>query len=127
MENEFLISAKNHALKYPNEEVCGLVISDGNQLKYFPCNNISSKRNKNFEIDPACYLKAKKAGLIEGCFHSHYKGGSFSFIDINNSFKNNIKYYLYSVKKNKFYIFDPKEKENYRKYINRNYVNGELS
>lgn len=124
MENDFFISAKNHALKYPHEEVCGLVIKSADQLEYFPCKNISKNKNKSFQLDPMCYLEAKKKGTIEGCFHSHFKGGSFSFIDINNSFNNNLKYYLYCVKKDKFYIFDPKKNENYKKYINRSYING---
>lgn len=125
MENNFFALAKDHALKHPHEEVCGLVIKTaGDELKYFPCRNISKNKNKSFQLDPTCYIASKRNGTIEGCFHSHFKGGSFSALDIRNSFYNNIKYYLYCVKKDKFYIFDPKQHENYKKYIDRSYING---
>jgi proteasome lid subunit RPN8/RPN11 len=124
MENDFLIQAKEHALKYKKEEACGLVVQVENNKIFLKSKNISLSKMESFAIDPLCYLYAKQYGDIIGCFHSHIKNLSFSFHDIVNSFKHNLVYYLYNIKSDKFYIFDPKEKECYKKYINRPYELG---
>jgi proteasome lid subunit RPN8/RPN11 len=118
MENDFLLEAKKHALKYKNEEACGLVIQSENNKIFLKSKNISLSKIESFAIDPLCYLRAKEYGKIVGCFHSHIKNLSFSFHDISNSYKHNLIYYLYNTKNDKFYTFDPKENEIYKKYIN---------
>jgi len=125
MENEYLAEAKKHALSNKTEEVCGLVLKDkANNLLYFKCKNISSKKGNNFSIDPLDYLKAKNYGEIKFCFHSHTKDSSFSYKDIQSSFKHNIPYILYNIKQDRFYFFDPNESKKYQKYLNLPYENG---
>jgi proteasome lid subunit RPN8/RPN11 len=124
MENDFLTEAKEHALKYKNEESCGLIVQGKNNKIFLKSKNISLNKIQSFGIDPLCYLYAKEYGEIVGCFHSHIKDSSFSFSDITNSFKHNLTYYLYNIKKDKFYIFDPKQNQKYLKYLNLPYENG---
>lgn len=124
MENEYLDEAKQYALLNPFTEVCGLIIDDNGTKKFLKCDNKSKNPRNTFIIDPLEYIKAKAKGNILGCFHSHIKDSSFSPQDIFNSFKHNLTYYLYNIKKDKFYIFDPKENEVYLKYINLKYENG---
>jgi len=124
MENKFLIDAKKHALANIYQEICGLIINVDDNLEYFACKNAALKKINNFSIDPIDYLKAEAKGKIVGCFHSHIKDASFSFRDIINSFAHNITYYLYNLKKDKFYIFDPEQNQKYFKYLNLQYENG---
>jgi hypothetical protein len=124
MENEYLDEAKQYAVVNPSTEVCGLIVDYNGSKKFLKCENKSKDPRNSFTIHPLEYIKAKAYGNILACFHSHIKGSSFSAQDIFNSFKHNLSYYLYSIKKDKFYFFDPKQKENYRKYINRPYELG---
>jgi proteasome lid subunit RPN8/RPN11 len=124
MENEYLDEAKQYALLNPFIEVCGLIIDDNGIKKFLKCDNKSKNPRNTFTIDPLEYIKAKSKGNILGCFHSHIKDSSFSPQDIFNSFKHNLTYYLYNIKKDKFYIFDPKQNQVYLKYINLKYENG---
>ena len=115
MENDFLSSAKTHSLKHKNEEACGLIIQTADNKIFVKSKNIAFDKTKTFAIDPLSYLRGKEYGEIIGCFHSHIKDSSFSFSDITNSFKHNLTYYLYNIKKDKFYIFDPKQNQKYLK------------
>ena len=94
MENDFLLSAKAHSLKYKNEESCGLIIQTANDKIFVKSKNIAFDKTKTFAIDPLSYLHGKEYGEIIGCFHSHIKDSSFSFSDITNSFKHNLTYYF---------------------------------
>lgn len=115
---------KKYFLEDQKVERCGLLVDNNNNLLFIPSLNISNKKDKNFTINPETYLLASQYGKIVACCHSHVKDSSFSATDIINSFKHNISYILYNIKKDKFYIFDPKEYKKYEKYINLNFELG---
>jgi len=117
MENEWQEQAKKHAIKNKNEEVCGLIVSKDNNLLYIGARNISENKKNNFAVDPNSYMYAASIGKIIACFHSHIKNTSFSWTDINNSFKLNLPYYLYNPKQNIINYFSPSEYKNYKKYL----------
>ena len=117
MENEWQEQAKKHAVKNKTEEVCGLVVSKDNHLMYIGARNISENKRNNFAVDPNSYMYATSVGKIIGCFHSHIKNISFSWSDINNSFKLNLPYYLYNLKQDKISYFSPTECKEYKKYL----------
>ena len=125
MENEYLDEAKQYAVVNPCMEVCGLIIDCNGIKKFLKCENKSKDPRDSFTIHPLEYLKAKAYGDVLACFHSHIKDSSFSAQDIFNSFKHNLTYYLYNIKKDKFYIFDPKEKKDYKKYLHLTFNYGE--
>ena len=101
MENEWQQQAKAHAIKNKTEEVCGLIVSKNNNLLYIGARNISENKNTNFAVDPNSYIYAASLGKIIACFHSHIKNTSFSWSDINNSFKLNLPYNTFKYKKYK--------------------------
>lgn len=125
MENNWQEQAKKHALSNIKEESCGLVIKKNNNLIYIPIKNIAENKKNNFAIDPQGYIYASSIGEIIACFHSHIKNTSFSWHDINNSYKLNIPYYLYNIKKDKFYYFSPIENKIYQKYLYLKFKYGE--
>lgn len=100
-----------------HEESCGLIYQINNKIKVYPCKNLSSDPRKNFLIDPYDYELCNTKGKIIACYHSHHKEGSFSYEDIKQSYKNNLSYLLYNIKKDCFYYFDPIKYSNYKKYI----------
>lgn len=124
MENNWKTQAKRQSIQNKNEESCGLVFEKNNILYYLAAKNISENKKNNFAIDPYAYLYAVQNGKIVACFHSHVKNTSFSWKDINNSFKLNLPFYLYNIKQDKFYFFDPKQNKKYLKYLNLPYENG---
>lgn len=124
MESKWQQQAKKHALQNATEEVCGLVVSKNDDLLYIRARNLAENKKNNFAVDPNSYMYAASFGKIIACFHSHIKNISFSWIDINNSLKLNLPYYLYNIKQDKFYFFDPKQNKKYLKYLNLRYENG---
>ena len=117
MENDWQIQAKKHAIQNVNEECCGLVLQKDDILYYLGAKNVAANKKSNFAVDPHAYLHASRSGKIIACFHSHIKNNSFSWIDINNSFKVNLPYYLYNIKKDNISCFSPVEYEQYKKYL----------
>jgi proteasome lid subunit RPN8/RPN11 len=104
---EILSEVKTYSLEKKTEEVCGLIYYAKNKQKFFKCNNIASNRNKAFIINPDDFEMCLCKGNIICSFHSHNKEGSFSYEDIKESYKNDIPYLLYNIKKDMFYYFDP--------------------
>lgn len=117
MENNWQIQAKRHSIQNINEESCGLVFQKDDILYYLGAKNIAENRKNNFAIDPYAYLHAATTGKVIACFHSHIKNTSFSWSDINNSFKLNLPYYLYNIKQDSMSYFSPSECKNYKKYL----------
>lgn len=68
-----LRAAKDHALKEFPRESCGIVIGD----EYFPCANVSTTPETDFEISPVEYLSLKAKGAIRCILHSHPGGPYF--------------------------------------------------
>jgi proteasome lid subunit RPN8/RPN11 len=124
MENNILNEFKEYALKNPFVETCGLIIYSNNNVFLRKCKNISPKPAKTFEIHSMDYILASELGKVKGCIHSHIKNSGFSAFDIVNSYNHNLIYYLYNIKKDKFYFFDPKQNKKYLKYLNLPYENG---
>jgi len=117
MENEWQEQAKKHSIKNATEEVCGLIISKDNNLVYIAARNIAENKKNHFAIDPNSYMYAASIGKVVACFHSHIKNTSFSWTDINNSFKLNLPYYLYDIKEDKMKYFSPIDHKEYKKYL----------
>ena len=61
-------------LEYPNE-CCGLVVHDGQRLRYVPGRNLSTAPADQFRLDPRSWLAAEKVGNVRAVVHSHPDGG----------------------------------------------------
>lgn len=125
LEKEVFPIIKDYFLLDKKFERCGLLVKNKEKYTFFPCNNISKDKYKSFSIDPKDYLVAKSAGEMIACCHSHVKDASFSATDILRSFQHNISYILYNIKKDKFYLFDPKQYDKYKKYLNLDFRLGQ--
>lgn len=124
IEESLFQEIKNYFLLDKTSERCGLITKKNNSFLFIPSENISKNKVENFSISPRDYLKAADHGKVIGCVHSHLKDRSFSLSDINNSFKHNMIYILYNIKKDKFYFFDPEQYKKYKKYINLDFELG---
>ncbi|MEH3106100.1 MAG: M67 family metallopeptidase [Sphingomonas fennica] len=68
------------AARRPDEEICGLLIGEGGDIRRaLPAANVSPRPADSFEIDPAVLiaaLRAERAGgpAVLGCYHSHPRG-----------------------------------------------------
>ena len=88
---EFLKSAKQHALKDAPNETCGIVVDN----IYYPCVNISDTPEDNFAIHPKDFLKARSKGKLQYIIHSHPNGEPVSQLDIDACKAMKIKWYIY--------------------------------
>ena len=99
---------KEQSLREIPNECCGLILNINNELKVFPCKNISLNPEHNFEIDTKEYLAAALTGDITACYHSHCgEITNFSIFDKANSNNHNLIYILYSCSDNNFLIYIP--------------------
>lgn len=92
---------KEHALKTPLEETCGLICSSGDSLLYYPCKNMSSNKKNHFEVSVFDYLRISENNKIVGMAHSQ-QSILPSSLDIVNSLGHNIKSYIYSTEHDQF-------------------------
>jgi proteasome lid subunit RPN8/RPN11 len=103
---------KEHAIKSPTEECCGLVLQSGEELHAFPCKNTSSDPTKFFRIDPEIYLKHFNAGTVRGYFHSHINNkAEFSEADKAAAEASLLPLYLYVIGTDDFLCYTPTGKE----------------
>ena len=109
---------KEHALKFKEFEVCGLIYQNllDNNIKIYPCSNTSYEKEHNFSISPAEYLLIIQIGKILASYHSQLENNKFSDVDKRNSYHHNLIYIMYCIKEDSFHIFEPKDYKN--PYIN---------
>jgi len=47
-----------------NEEVCGFIVKVGDELKVYPCQNISYHKHSQALVNPIDFIRASKFGRI---------------------------------------------------------------
>ena len=101
---------KEHANKFSNEEVCGIVFENGMVLE---CKNIAANKRNVFQINPLDYIIAEKSGhKIAAIYHSHVNlNYEFSEYDKLNSNNLKIPYILYNLKIDDFKEYYPGEEK----------------
>jgi proteasome lid subunit RPN8/RPN11 len=67
---------KEYARSKLPEEACGLIVQDGANLVFIPCENIAENKRNNFKISNETMLKY--SGRIESIFHSHIEQGTWA-------------------------------------------------
>lgn len=107
---------KEHALKLPNQEVCGLICSSGDSLFSYPCKNISSNKEKHFELSPLDYIRISENNKVVAIYHSQ-SSICPSELDVINSLGHNIKSFIYS-RDNDDFVEVKEEHLKYGQYLN---------
>lgn len=108
---------KKFALQNPMEECCGLILISGDSTTVLKCRNVSSNKQRHFEISALDYLRAQNDGKnkIIGFWHTQYSPNP-SMLDILNYKNHKVPSYIYSFEKNEvFEITDQYLK--YGKYL----------
>ncbi len=59
-----------HAEQEFPRECCGLLVEVGEELRYWPCENIAPGKTQ-FVLNPADYVRAEDAGTVRAVVHSH--------------------------------------------------------
>lgn len=110
---------REYALSNKEIETCGLVLMSGNSTFIYPCRNISSNKEKFFELSPLNYLRAWDGGKnkIIGMFHSQ-QSTKPSHLDIINYQNHKIPSYIYSFESDEV-IEVTDQHLKYNKYLGR--------
>ena len=61
----------------PNEEICGFIYHTLDVVNFFPCENISSEKDREFEISSDDYISCTKKGKILAIYHSHIASSEY--------------------------------------------------
>ena len=101
-------------LKYINkkkdEECCGLIAKQGNDTIFFTCKNYAEDKSNNFLISPDDWIEIEDKANIIGIVHSHPKGDlKMSEADIKKCVSLDYPFYLFSIEKQDYKIFYPKD------------------
>lgn len=109
MVNERILARiRIHAQENPQQEVCGIVVSSGDNYRVIRAANISSKPHLTFVIDPEAYIEAEKSGTIVAFYHSHPRTkANASDPDKTACEASKKKWIIYSVWEDKFEIIEP--------------------
>ena len=84
--------------KASNEETCGFIYATHNEVKLYPCRNISVTPIADFTISQDDYLECIKLGTIMAVYHSHPVGpAGFSEADLHYADEAVLPFYLYDV------------------------------
>lgn len=124
IDKSILDELKIYALSNRGQEVCGLICEKNGIIKFLKCKNIASNPKKFFTINPEDIEKCALKYNILYCFHSHINKNGFSAEDISSSLSSGFSYIMYNILQDKFYFFDAKKYNFYKKYINLPYING---
>lgn len=100
-------SIKEQAMKKMDEEICGLLYLDEEDIVLYPCENIAENPNKFFSISGESYLRCSKLGKIVAVYHSHLNNNGFSEFDKLNSERHKIHFIIYSTTADDFYYYEP--------------------
>lgn len=99
---KILLQCKKYALKFKQEECCGIIVKENNNLLFKSCKNIHPDRKNFFLIDPMNLIENE----VEYIFHSHWNGGSRpSSSDIKSSDELCIPFLIYSLTDDDFYLY----------------------
>ncbi len=101
---------KEFSLTNREEESCGVLVSIGDEVITYKSKNISFHKSKHAILNPLDYIRAAKLGKIIAHFHSQPCGAP-SFTDYLNAINHNIYSIIYSIKRDIFYIIEPKLKD----------------
>ncbi|HCI6749251.1 TPA: C40 family peptidase [Klebsiella variicola subsp. variicola] len=71
MRDETLKAIFEHAAAEYPRECCGVIAQKSRVEKYFPCRNITTLPNEQFELSPEDYASAEDWGTITAIVHSH--------------------------------------------------------
>lgn len=108
--NTWETSIFQHINSKSGEECCGLLAKQGENIIFFPCKNYAEDKNNNFLISPDDWIEIEDKANIIGIVHSHPKGGlKMSEGDIKKCVALDYPFYLFSVEKQDYRIFYPKE------------------
>ena len=107
MNNPFqellLCKIKKYARENSGEESCGVIVRDLAGFKFFPCENLSLKKDSHFFIDPYILVENNVACI----YHSHVSQSSEpSTLDKKTSNELCIPYLIYSLKDDDFYFYN---------------------
>jgi proteasome lid subunit RPN8/RPN11 len=99
---EVLLQCKNYALKFEEEESCGIIVKHNNSFLFKSCENIHPDKKYFFAINPMNLVD----NVVEYIFHSHWNGGSRpSSCDIKSSDELCIPFLIYSLTDDDFYLY----------------------
>lgn len=112
---------KKCALENPNEEICALILTSGDSTFIYKCKNISSNREKFFEISSLDYLRAWNEGKnqIVGMVHSQ-RSTRPSIADIVNYRNHKLPSYIYSFESDDIIEITDKHLK-FNKYLGRDF------
>ena len=114
---------KRHALKNPEEEVCGIVfLNEKLEPTIVTCRNTHPDPSSSFKISLDDLFFVKNKYQILALYHSHPKSPpNPSDCDINNSEENGYPMYIYSLPEDSFFLYRPAS-DFLRPLENRNFV-----
>jgi len=110
---------KSHANSVLPEECCGYIVEKDGECLVVRCKNISSEKEKFFEIDPRDYLRALNVGNIVAVYHSQ-KSPSPSHLDCANTRSHGLRSIVYSWEHDSFCEADEKFCK-FLKYVGRKF------
>lgn len=114
---------KNHALS-KDEEVCGFIVQDDEQIKIYPIENVAENKKNNFVIPTKDYLYVDQKFEVLAVYHSHVDyDESPSELDRKTCEAVYLPYVIYSKKTKKFEVCFPEgfeNKEKIKKILNEN-------
>jgi len=103
----FRPEAEAHALAEAPREACGLVVQVNDDVKYFPCRNISDNPEQHFVLDPRDYLRASLTGIIIAVIHSHPDGQPPSEQDRKACQQSNLPWHIYQLPQDQWVTINP--------------------
>lgn len=113
-----------HALEFPRQEVCGLVVSYGrNKFKLIRARNVADRPEFDFCLDPVAWLEVKPGEEVVGIYHSHPNGPPKpSPADLTSCEATGLPWYIVSPGTGDYYSFEPSGYE--APLLGRPYVHG---
>lgn len=113
---------KNESCKNKSMEICGFIGYSEYDKKYIAKieKNTASDPKNFFSINPIRYLYFKQDFNIIAIFHSHIIGDEMpSEFDIKMSENCCVPFMIFSINSNKFYFYEPQNKEYDVKVVSR--------
>lgn len=107
---------KEAALKNFNQEICGVLVASGDSCDFIQCKNISSNKEKHFEISCLDYLRISENNKIVGIAHSQSSPNP-SPLDVINKLGHNLYSIIYSKDTDDF-VEVKEEHLKYGQYLN---------
>lgn len=103
LSKEILDEIADYAKRFRLEESCGLVVEEGDCLRFVACKNLSRRRDMHFLINPEILIENN----VFCIYHSHVNHSpSPSKLDIKSSNDLCIPYLIYSLRDDDFYFYN---------------------